>query len=93
MGAKVRLRNIAANTLVSGGHTRLPTYAAGAHGAHPSCTTAAMSYRTAAAHRLGDAAEPLYAVAFKASDLWPHPERAGDEVVLDLWQSYLEAAE
>ena len=39
----------------------------------------------------GEAPEPLYAVAFPASELWAHPEHPRDEVVLDLWQSYLEA--
>ena len=44
------------------------------------------------AHGLGEAPEPLYAVVFPASELWAHPEHPRDEVVLDLWQSYLEPA-
>lgn len=90
-GDAVRTRRIAANTLVEGGHTRLPSYAAGAvgrvarfHGTH--------ILPDSSAHGLGDAAEPLYAVAFAASELWSHPEHPRDEVVLDLWQSYLEPA-
>lgn len=78
----------AGNLLVDGGHTRLPGYAAKAkgyvvrlHGTHV--------LPDSAAHRLGDAAQPLYAVAFKASELWHAPEDPDDEVVLDLWQSYL----
>ncbi|MEM7632677.1 MAG: nitrile hydratase subunit beta, partial [Pseudomonadota bacterium] len=28
----------------------------------------------------------------KAESLWAHPEHPGDEVVADLWQSYLSRA-
>lgn len=87
-GDCVQTRKITANRLVDGGHTRLPAYAAGAtgkvlryHGTHV--------FPDSAAHGLGDAAEPLYAVVFPASALWANPEHADDEVVLDLWQSYL----
>lgn len=90
-GDTVKTRKIAANRLVDGGHTRLPQYAAGAqgrvvryHGTHV--------LPDSAAHRLGDAPEPLYAVAFAAGELWANPEHPGDEVILDLWQSYLEPA-
>lgn len=90
VGDAVVTRKIAQNTLVDGGHTRLPTYAAGAcgrvvryHGTH--------IFPDSSAHRLGEAAEPLYAVSFPASELWAHPEHPNDEVVLDLWQSYLKA--
>lgn len=88
---QVRTRKITGNRLVDGGHTRLPTYAAGAvgrivrvHGTH--------ILPDSSAHRLGDGAEPLYAVAFAASELWANPEHPKDEVVLDLWQSYLDPA-
>ena len=90
-GDKVRLRARAGNTLVNGGHTRLPAYAAGAvgevviyHGSH--------ILPDSSAHGLGEAPEPLYAVAVKATELWEYPENPNDEVVLDLWQSYLEPA-
>ncbi|EEE36674.1 nitrile hydratase, beta subunit [Rhodobacteraceae bacterium KLH11] len=79
------------NRLVEGGHTRLPIYAAGAkgrilrlHGAHV--------LPDSNAHDLGEAPEPIYAVAFPASELWASPEHPDDEVVMDLWQSYLEPA-
>jgi nitrile hydratase len=88
-GDRVRTRRFAENMQVPGGHTRLPRYAAGTcgrvlrfHGCH--------ILPDASAHGLGEAAEPLYAVVFAASDLWAQPEHPGDEVVLDLWQSYLE---
>ncbi|WP_227267400.1 nitrile hydratase subunit beta [Roseobacter weihaiensis] len=92
VGDWIVTRKIAANRLVEGGHTRLPRYAAGArgqilryHGTHV--------LPDSAAHGLGDAAEPLYAVVFPATELWAHPEYPADEVVLDLWQSYLKAVE
>lgn len=91
-GDEVKTRRVTGNRFVAGGHTRLPQYAAGArgrvvrmHGAHV--------FPDSAAHRLGEAPEPLYAVAFAASELWSHPEHPRDEVVLDLWQSYLEPSD
>ncbi len=90
-GDAVVTRAYPQNVLVDGGHTRLPAYAAGArgrvvmlHGSHV--------LPDSSAHGLGDGAEPLYAVAFPASQLWAHPEHPRDEVVLDLWQSYLKPA-
>ncbi len=91
IGQAVLARHPGDNTLVAGGHTRLPAYASGAlgyvqrvHGAHV--------LPDSHAHGLGEAPEPLYAVRFAASELWAHPEHPRDEVVLDLWQSYLMAA-
>lgn len=90
-GQAVRTARPAGNRLVDGGHTRLPAYATGAtgrivrlHGSHV--------LPDSSAHRLGEAPEPLYAVAFPAAELWTDPEHPGDEVVLDLWQSYLHPA-
>ncbi|WP_170330929.1 nitrile hydratase subunit beta [Ruegeria arenilitoris] len=89
VGQTVRTVDPAANRLVDGGHTRLPVYASGAtgkvmrlHGTHV--------LPDSNAHGLGEAPEPLYAVVFPASELWADPENPKDEVVLDLWQSYLE---
>ncbi len=88
IGQEVATVRPSANRLVDQGHTRLPHYAAGArgrilrlHGSHV--------LPDANAHGLGEAPEPLYAVAFAASELWAAPEHPGDDVVLDLWQSYL----
>lgn len=90
-GDRVRTRLPARNALVPGGHTRLPAYAAGhvgtvllAHGAHV--------LPDSNAHGRGECPEPLYTVAFAAADLWGAAEAAGDEVTLDLWQSYLSPA-
>jgi nitrile hydratase beta subunit len=88
IGDRVRTRLPARNVLVQGGHTRLPSYAAGhigivlrSHGCHV--------LPDSNAHFLGEAPEPLYSVVFDAVDLWGSAENAGDEVILDLWQSYL----
>lgn len=89
VGQAVRTVRPAANRLVDGGHTRLPSYVQGAagrvlmlHGTHV--------LPDSNAHGLGEAPEPLYAVVFPASELWADAESPADEVVLDLWQSYLE---
>jgi nitrile hydratase len=91
IGQQVRTAHPAANRKVDGGHTRLPIYASGAtgrilrlHGTHV--------LPDSSAHGFGEAPEPLYAVVFPASELWADPENPQDEVVLDLWQSYLEPA-
>lgn len=90
IGDEVMTRRRPGNAFVDGGHTRLPSYASGArgrvvlyHGTHV--------LPDASAHHLGERPEPLYAVAFPAGELWDAPEHPKDEVILDLWQSYLEA--
>lgn len=92
IGAKAKTRRITRNVAVPGGHTRLPAYAAGAvgvvvlrHGAHV--------FPDSNAHFNGEAAEPLYAVQFSAQELWGAEADPRDEVVLDLWESYLEPAQ
>lgn len=89
-GDIVRTR-LAANQLVDGGHTRLPAYAAKAKGR----ILRVQGHHVlpdSNAHGMGEAQEPLYAVVFSAWELWQNPEHPRDEVVLDLWQSYLEPA-
>lgn len=88
-GQAVRTRAPADSRLLDGGHTRLPNYAAGMLGYVMRCHGAHV-LPDSNAHGLGEAPEPLYAVRFKASELWASPEHDGDEVVVDLWQSYLE---
>jgi nitrile hydratase len=90
-GDEVRTRRFAENTKIAGGHTRLPRYAAGVNG-HILRFHGCHILPDASAHGLGEVSEPLYAVALPASQLWAQPEHSGDEVVLDLWQSYLEPA-
>ena len=76
------------NLFVDGGHTRLPAYARGKSGRIVACHGSHI-LPDSNAHRLGEAPEPLYSVAFLASDLWDTAENSEDEVFLDLWQSYL----
>ncbi|WP_380053015.1 nitrile hydratase subunit beta [Falsihalocynthiibacter sp. SS001] len=90
VGARVRAVPHARNKSVEGGHTRLPRYAAGRvgtieliHGAHV--------FPDSNAHFQGEAPEPLYAVRFTAQELWGTD--TNDEMVLDLWESYLEPIE
>lgn len=87
-GDSVVTRRPAENVLVPGGHTRLPGYLAGATGVILRCHNNHV-LPDSNAHGCGESPEPLYAVAFRASDLWAHPEHENDEVVADLWQSYL----
>lgn len=77
------------NRNVNGGHSRLPSYAAGKKGRIVQCYGAHV-FPDANAHGQGEAPEPLYCVAFKADVLWAHAENPNDEVMLDLWQSYLD---
>ncbi|WP_167647278.1 nitrile hydratase subunit beta [Mameliella alba] len=88
-GDRVRTRRPARNLAVTGGHTRLPGYAAGltgvverAHGCHV--------FPDTNAHGLGEQAEPLYTVVFDAAEVWGAAEAPGDTVSCDLWESYLE---
>ncbi|WP_299690971.1 nitrile hydratase subunit beta [uncultured Tateyamaria sp.] len=90
-GDAVVARKPAENAAVAGGHTRLPGYLAGATGVVVRCHGAHV-LPDSNAHGFGEDPEPLYAVAFKAESLWAHPEHPGDEVVADLWQSYLSRA-
>ena len=90
-GDHVRTRRPARNLHVTGGHTRLPAYAAGHVGTVIRCHGAHVLPDTSA-HGLGERPEPLYTVAFRATDLWGEAAHASDSVRLDLWQSYLEAA-
>ncbi|WP_121063156.1 nitrile hydratase subunit beta [Chachezhania antarctica] len=90
-GDMVRTLRPAANRFVDGGHTRLPGYAAGATGRVVRMHGTFVLPDTNA-HGLGEAPEPLYAVAFAAGEIWAAPEHPRDEVIVDLWQSYLEPA-
>lgn len=91
VGDTVSTRHPAANAFVPGGHTRLPGYAAGMTGRVLACHGPHV-LPDANAHGRGEAPEPLYAVALRAEALWGTAAEPGDEVVLDLWESYLEPA-
>ncbi|MEM7320823.1 MAG: nitrile hydratase subunit beta [Pseudomonadota bacterium] len=87
-GDRVLTRRQPENIYHPGGHTRLPGYAAAAVGTVLRCHGAHV-LPDSNAHDFGEAPEPLYAVAFDATTLWTAPEHPRDQVVVDLWQSYL----
>lgn len=70
------------------GHTRLPGYARGRAGR----ITHFRGHHVLpdASARGEERAEPLYTVAFAAAELWPEAAHRKDEVMIDLWESYLE---
>lgn len=88
-GDPVRTVLPAANSFVDGGHTRLPAYAAGHVGKIVSCHGCHV-FPDTHAHDLGEMPQPIYAVSFRATELWGPNAMEGDEVILDLWEPYLE---
>jgi nitrile hydratase len=85
-GDRVRARIINPQT-----HTRLPRYVRGrtgtiarVHGAH--------ILPDAHAHGLGEDPQWLYSVCFASTQLWGDDGREGDEILVDLWETYLEPA-
>ena len=92
VGAGVVVSQPAENSLIPGGHSRLPAYVRGAkgnilryHGAH--------ILPDSHAHGFGEAPEALYSVAFRHGSLWAGCKHPDDEVVIDIWQSYLALSE
>jgi nitrile hydratase beta subunit len=84
LGARVRVREIHPP-----GHTRVPQYVRGrtgvvVHVAPP------FTFPDASAHGLPMRRESTYHVEFSATELWKEAAEAGDSVVVDLWESYLE---
>ncbi len=75
----------------SDGHTRLPAYARGHRG-----TIVAMHggwvLPDANAHGLGEQPEHLYTVEFSGAELWGSAAEPGLKICIDLFESYLEAA-
>jgi len=81
-------QGVRAAAMGSPGHTRLPGYARGRAGrvAH----VRGHHVLPDASARGQELAEPLYTVAFAAAELWPEAARSKDEIMIDLWESYLE---
>jgi nitrile hydratase subunit beta len=86
VGDKVRTKQINPT-----GHTRLPRYARGrngtianVHGVHafPDSNSAVRDENP----------QWLYSVAFSGRELWGDEAQSGDEVLIDLWEPYLERA-
>ena len=84
IGQKIRVKVMSPTT-----HTRAPRYVRGhagevvkIHGAHV--------FPDSNASGLGENPQWLYAVRFTAKELWSHANN--DQVMLDLWEPYLEPA-
>jgi nitrile hydratase len=82
---------VRAKVMNPAGHTRLPRYVRGRagrvakiHGAHVFPDSSALGR--------GEDPQWLYGVGFDAVEVWGPQGRAGDEIMLDLWEPYLERA-
>jgi nitrile hydratase len=71
------------------GHTRLPRYARGRNGTIASIHGVHVFPDSHSARRDEDP-QWLYSVAFKARELWGDEATSADEVLIDLWEPYLE---
>jgi nitrile hydratase subunit beta len=83
-GERIMTRNLNPH-----GHTRLPRYARGKrgiiiahHGAHV--------FPDTNAHGLGENPQHLYTVRIAARELWGDSAESNENVLIDLWESYLE---
>ncbi|MBL8707914.1 MAG: nitrile hydratase subunit beta [Rhodospirillaceae bacterium] len=72
-------------------HTRLPRYARGRHGAILR-NHGTFSFADSNARGDGPSPQHLYAVRFTAQELWGPDASRRDDLVLDLWDAYLEPA-
>jgi nitrile hydratase len=91
VGAAVTVRNIRPS-----GHTRVPRYVRGKRGTVVHVAPP-FPFPDAMAHGGGRRDEHTYHVRFEANELWPSDPAANDvgsseAVIVDLWESYLEAA-
>jgi nitrile hydratase subunit beta len=75
----------------SPGHTRAPRYVRGKRGVVVHVAPP-FPFPDAAAHGLAVTREPTYHVEFHARELWADAAGAAETVVVDLWETYLEAA-
>lgn len=71
------------------GHTRLPRYVRGRRGTIAAVRGFHVFPDTSAAGK-GENPQWLYSVAFQARQVWGEQARAGDEILLDLFEPYLE---
>jgi nitrile hydratase subunit beta len=85
-GQRVRVRRMR-----PAGHTRCPRYVRGAVGVVEHIR-GADPLPDLAAYGEDAAPEPVYAVAFRSDELWGRGDEPTWTVMLDLWESYLEAA-
>ncbi len=86
-GQRVRARNIN-----PAGHTRLPRYVRGKAGVIRN-DRGVYTFPDTNAHHAGEARQHVYNVAFKVRELFGPSAHPRDEIVIDLWEDYLESAE
>jgi nitrile hydratase subunit beta len=73
------------------GHTRVPRYVRGKRGVVVR-VAARFLFPDLAGHGMHARQEPTYHVEFPARDLWTDAAESRESVIVDLWESYLEAA-
>lgn len=86
VGDEVRAKNINPP-----GHTRLPRYVRGRTGVIDRLRKAHV-FPDSNAHGKGEQPQHLYSVRFAAEELWGAEDPDGDEVFVDMWESYLDPA-
>ncbi len=75
------------------GHTRLPGYVRGRQGRIESIRRAQpFPDETVRTTRKGDPV-PVYGVAFSMAELWGRDAEPGSEIVMELWEPYLEPSD
>ncbi len=85
-GQRVRARNIN-----PAGHTRLPRYVRGKTGVIRS-DWGVYIFPDTNAHHAGEARQHVYNVAFTAQEVFGPSAHPSDQIVIDLWEDYLESA-
>lgn len=83
-GDRVRVKNF--HPL---GHTRAPRYLRG-HEGEVIASHGGFVFPDSNAHDKGENPKWLYTIRFSARELWGGEARAGDSVMADLWEPYLE---
>lgn len=83
---------IIARNLNPAGHIRLPRYVRGKLGVIAR-DWGVYTFPDSNAHQGGKRPQHVYSVAFKARELWGAKASSRDQVYIDLWEDYLEAAE
>lgn len=82
---------VAVRDIHPAGHTRVPRYVRGKCGVVLRVSRR-FEFPDLAGHALPAHLEPTYHVEFEARELWTDAAESRETVVVDLWESYLEAA-
>ena len=82
---------VAVRDIHPAGHTRVPRYVRGKRGVVLRVSKR-FEFPDLAGHALPAHLEPTYHVEFEARELWTDAAESRETVIVDLWESYLEAA-